>query len=109
MKLLEERNKTHGDFDSGAVLTYTIKALLGNHTENLSEPQKEALDMIPENQDYSLDDLFPRLLEMDELLAFEVKERFYEIGSPQGLNEFKEFVRMSYVRSPTSRITKTNI
>ena len=71
--------------------------------------RKEALDMIPENQDYSLDDLFPRLLEMDELLAFEVKERFYEIGSPQGLNEFKEFVRMSYVRSPTSRITKTNI
>jgi len=71
--------------------------------------RKEALNMIPESQYYSLDDLFPRLVEMDELLAFEVKERFYEIGSPQGLKEFKEFVRMSYVRSPTSRITKTNI
>ena len=71
--------------------------------------RKEALDMIPENQFYSLDDLFSRLIEMDELLAFEVKERFYEIGSPQGLNEFEEFVRISYVQSPTSRITKTNI
>ena len=71
--------------------------------------RKGALNMIPESQYYSLDDLFPRLIEMDELLAFEVKERFYEIGSPQGLNEFEEFVRISYVRSPTSRITKTNI
>ncbi|MCL0036324.1 sugar phosphate nucleotidyltransferase [Dehalococcoidia bacterium] len=71
--------------------------------------RKEALNMIPENQFYSLDDLFSRLIEMDELLAFEVKERFYEIGSPQGLNEFEEFVRISYVQSPTSRITKTNI
>ncbi len=55
--------------------------------------RKEALKMIPENQFYSLDDLFPRLIEMDELLAFEVKERFYEIGSPQGLKEFEEYIR----------------
>jgi len=54
--------------------------------------RKEALRMIPENQFYSLEDLFPRLIEMDELLAFEVKERFYEIGSPQGLKEFTEYV-----------------
>ncbi len=52
---------------------------------------KEALKMIPENQFYSLDDLFPRLTEMEELLAFEVKERFYEIGSPRGLRECREF------------------
>ncbi len=56
--------------------------------------RKEALELIPEKPPYSLDDLFPRLIEMDELLAFEVKERFYEIGSPQGLKEFEEFVRM---------------
>lgn len=52
---------------------------------------KEALRMIPENQFYSLDDLFPRLVEMGELLAFEVKERFYEIGSAQGVKEFEEY------------------
>ncbi len=57
--------------------------------------RKEALELIPEKPPYSLDDLFPRLIEMDELLAFEVKERFYEIGSPQGLKEFEEFVRMA--------------
>ncbi len=71
--------------------------------------KKEVLNVIPENQYYPLDNLFPRLIEMEELLAFEVKERFYEIGSLQGLKEFEDFVRMSYVRSPMSRITKTNI
>ena len=55
--------------------------------------KKEALRMVPENQFYSLDDLFPRLIEMEELLAFEVKERFYEIGSPQGLKEFEGYIR----------------
>jgi NDP-sugar pyrophosphorylase family protein len=54
--------------------------------------RKEVLRMIPENQFYSLEDLFPCLIEMDELLAFEVNERFYEIGSPQGLKEFTEYV-----------------
>ncbi len=55
--------------------------------------RKEALKMIPEKQHYSLDDLFPRLIEKNELLAFEVKERFYEIGSPQGLKEFEEHIK----------------
>ncbi|MFC1950556.1 sugar phosphate nucleotidyltransferase [Chloroflexota bacterium] len=57
--------------------------------------RKKALEMIPGNQDYSLDNLFPRLIEMKELLAFEVKERFYEIGSPQGLNEFEQYINES--------------
>ncbi|MFC2071275.1 nucleotidyltransferase family protein [Chloroflexota bacterium] len=54
--------------------------------------RKEALEMIPESQFYSMDELFPRLIEMGELLAFEVKERFYEIGSPRGLKEFEEYI-----------------
>ncbi len=54
---------------------------------------KEALKMVPENQFDSLDALFPRLIEMEELLAFEVKERFYEVGSPQGLKEFEEYIK----------------
>ncbi len=54
--------------------------------------KKAVLEMIPENQLYSQDDLFPRLIEMEELLAYEVKERFFEIGSPQGLKEFEEYI-----------------
>ena len=55
--------------------------------------RKEALEMVPKNQFYSLDDLFPRLIEMGELLAFEVKGRFYEVGSPQGLKEFEQYIK----------------
>ena len=42
---------------------------------------------------YSLEDLFIRLVEKKQLLAFEVKDRFYEIGSPQGLKDFEAFVK----------------
>ncbi len=55
--------------------------------------RKEVLGLIPEDQCYSLDDLFPRLIEKQEVLAFEVNERFYEIGSPEGFKEFEDFVR----------------
>ncbi len=55
--------------------------------------RKEALRLIPENQSCSLDDLFPILIEKEELLAYEVGERFYEIGSLSGLREFEEFAR----------------
>ena len=53
--------------------------------------KKEALCLVPENHVYSLEDLFTRLIEKEELLAFEVYDRFYEIGSPQGLNDFAAF------------------
>lgn len=55
--------------------------------------KKEVLSMIPENEPYSLDDLFPRLIDEQELLAFKVKERFYEIGSPQGLKDFENYIK----------------
>lgn len=57
--------------------------------------RKEVLRMIPENRFYSLEDLFTRLIGTGELLAYEVKERFYEIGSPQGLKEFTEHMRVA--------------
>ena len=55
--------------------------------------KKEALQLIPENHPYSLEDLFIRLIEQKQLLAFEVRHRFYEIGSPQGLKNFEAFVK----------------
>ncbi len=57
--------------------------------------KKEALRLIPENNFCPLDELFRRLIEMKELLAFEVRERFYEIGSVQGLKEFEEYMRQA--------------
>jgi NDP-sugar pyrophosphorylase family protein len=54
--------------------------------------RKKVLDMIPSNQVYSLEELFPALIKQNEMLAFETKERFFEIGSHRGLEEFKKYV-----------------
>ena len=47
-ELLEEREKTHGDFTVHAIITQSIKECYGVTIgyENLTSPHKEALDMI---------------------------------------------------------------
>ena len=54
---------------------------------------KRVLELIPKGEPCSLEALFPSLIERGELAALEVRERFYEIGSPRGLEEFTTFVR----------------
>jgi N-acetyl-alpha-D-muramate 1-phosphate uridylyltransferase len=54
--------------------------------------RRKVLDFVPAGRPYSLEELFPELIEREELLAYEVKERFYQIGSPEGLEEFKKYV-----------------
>ncbi len=55
--------------------------------------RKEVLQLVPENHAYSLEDIFIRLISMKQLLAYEVNDRFYEVGSPQGLRDFEEFAK----------------
>jgi NDP-sugar pyrophosphorylase family protein len=55
--------------------------------------RKRTLDMVPDNRFYSLEELFPRLIALRELLAYEVGERFYEIGSPQGFRDFSNYIK----------------
>jgi NDP-sugar pyrophosphorylase family protein len=54
--------------------------------------RKDTLKIVPESTVYPLEDLFLHLIKMRELLAYEVKERFYQVGSPRGLREFREYV-----------------
>ncbi len=54
--------------------------------------KKDVLKLIPKNRFFSLEDLFIRLVEREELLAFEVKGRFFEIGSPSGFREFEQYI-----------------
>jgi len=46
--------------------------------------RKEVLSLIPENQFCRMEELFPRLIEREEL--------FYEIGSLRGLKDFQQYV-----------------
>jgi len=55
--------------------------------------QKKALNLVPKNTFYSTGQFFSSLISKKELLAFEVKERFYHIGNPNALREFKNFIK----------------
>ncbi|GAG17498.1 unnamed protein product, partial [marine sediment metagenome] len=54
--------------------------------------RKKTLNSIPKNTFFSTKDLFSNLVKQDELLAFEVKKRFYHIGIPEALTEFKKYI-----------------
>ena len=54
--------------------------------------KKEVLEMVPLDQVYSLERLFNKLIEIQELMAYEVNTCPYEIGSPEGLEEFKRYM-----------------
>ena len=55
--------------------------------------RKESLDIVPCNQMYSTGEFFSNLIKKNELLALETKERFYHIGNPEALEEFRNFIR----------------
>ena len=54
--------------------------------------RKEALELVPTGEVYSTEELFAELIRREELLAYEVNERFYQVGTPEGLEEFKEYI-----------------
>jgi len=56
--------------------------------------QKSVLDSVPENEPYDLAAVYEELITRHHLSAFEVRQRFYEIGSPAGLAEFRAAVTM---------------
>ena len=50
---------------------------------------------IPPKSAYDLADLFHKLSERGKLAGFEAKTRFYEIGSPEGLKHFTDYLSTS--------------
>jgi NDP-sugar pyrophosphorylase family protein len=51
--------------------------------------RKEAISLIPPGRQFSQEEFYQMLIEERQLLAFETSQRFYEIGSPAGLEEFR--------------------
>jgi len=58
----------------------------------LSILRRQALSAVPAGAVMSLQEFYQGLIERGELVAHEVQQRFYEIGSPAGLEEFRELV-----------------
>ena len=54
--------------------------------------RKEALRLVPQDQSYSLEELYSQLIDRKQLLVYEVGRRFYQIGSLEGLHEFERYI-----------------
>lgn len=55
--------------------------------------KREALDLIADRCSISLEKgLYPLLMQQQELAAYITEQRFYDMGTPEGLKVFREFV-----------------
>jgi NDP-sugar pyrophosphorylase family protein len=53
---------------------------------------RTAFESIADGEKYDLANVYQDLLRAGKLAAFEVRDRFYEIGSPDGLRETTDFL-----------------
>ena len=84
-----------GQPDGGKILAYskTQRTPRMRHIDyGLGVFRAAAFDRVKHGQPYDLADIYSDLLRCNQLAAFEVDERFYEIGSPAGLRETAEFL-----------------
>ncbi|RTL60502.1 MAG: nucleotidyl transferase [Hyphomicrobiales bacterium] len=54
--------------------------------------RKTVMELIPRDQPCDLADMLTKLSEAGDLCGFEVFQRFYEIGSPEGLEEVRALI-----------------
>jgi len=51
---------------------------------------RQALEMLSDNHPIDLEVLYRKIISNDQMAALEVKQRIYDIGSPEGLRDFSE-------------------
>lgn len=56
--------------------------------------QREALDIVPAGEPYDLAAVYQAMLARGELAAYEVPERFYEIGSTAGIEDLQRYLNL---------------
>lgn len=70
--------------------------------------QADVLAAYPVDRSFDLETVYQDLVAKDELAGFEVKERFYEIGSPAGLEETRAYLAQKLDRKEGLEIRVTN-
>lgn len=63
----------------------------------LSVLSKKTLQSVPRGEFCQLDEVYRELIRRSELAAFETGIRFYEIGSPRGLQEFTNLIERGQI------------
>ena len=83
-------------FRDGAIVVYDKKARLPEmrHIDyGLSLFKAAAFASFPEDRPFDLSEVMARLVREKALAGYEVRERFYEIGSPAGLAELETLLK----------------
>ena len=83
------------DYDGGHILRYDKRNQSGMRyiDYGLGAFDRSVFAAIPAGKVYDLSRVYQNLLKAGNLGAFEVRDRFYEIGSPEGLRETAEFLK----------------
>ena len=86
------------EFEAPEILAYdkeTRSPAMRHIDYGLSAFRRSVLDLIPEDGPFDLAALYRELLRRRELAAYEVADRFYEIGSVEGIRELEAFLSRS--------------
>ncbi len=82
-------------FENGEIVRYDKVLTSGmEHIDyGLSLFEKKVFDEWPQDKAFDLSEVHTRLIQRKEVSAFEVSERFYEVGSHEGLKETAEYIK----------------
>lgn len=102
-KNMDQWDKSNIIFEKEQILAYDKK----NHIPEmkyidygLGVLRAEAFRDFPLDVPFDLVEVYQNLLSRNQLAGFEVNERFYEIGSPTGLKETREYILSKETRKP---------
>ena len=90
-------------FERGKILRYDKKLRTPqmHHIDyGVAVLTAKVLTVFPENEAFDLADLYSRIVSETQMAAYEVKQRFYEIGSPRGLAELDSLLRQKPLSIP---------
>jgi NDP-sugar pyrophosphorylase family protein len=88
-------DKSNVIFDRGVIAEYNKKSSspeMKYIDYGLGIITKTCFDEVKDNEAADLADIYSALVSGGQLIGYEVKERFYEIGSLRGIEETKEFL-----------------
>jgi N-acetyl-alpha-D-muramate 1-phosphate uridylyltransferase len=83
------------EFEAGQILAYDkqLRSHRMSHIDyGLGVFRREAFQSVPDDTVCDLAQLYQSLLGKGQLAAFEINERFYEIGSVEGLKELEKYL-----------------
>jgi N-acetyl-alpha-D-muramate 1-phosphate uridylyltransferase len=99
-------DQSNVEFQAGRIIAYdkrTRSARMQHIDYGLGILSRAALDEVPADTAYDLAVLYADLLRRGQLAGYEVSERFYEIGSPDGLTETRQYLQSRLAASRGSQ------